>query len=105
MKTFTTEERRKIYLAVAKKIASNITGTNYVCLHLERESGCDSFNGLNEEAFPEFFLFKDFDNRAWLSHPKDWEVGENNQWDDAAIRQAVSENKLTVLFLCAEMCK
>ena len=109
MKQLTRKERREIYLNAAEKIADNLGDSNFVCNLISLQGKVAEINGYNcditPSMFPELFLFKDFANNAWLSRPEDWGVGLNKEWYNKKVRIAVNENKLTVLFLCAEMCK
>lgn len=103
--TLTAKERKAIYLAAAKFIIANMEKDNYICnvIGIEilgwRNNSENSFDAyVNEERFPEFFSFRDFQCGAWLTHSYIWDLVE-------APRTVINENKLTILYLCAEMCK
>ena len=102
---FSEAERKNIYLLVAEIIEKNPQNANFVCTVIERMTNI--LSGDVENEFPELFLFREPKvHNAFLTSPTLWGLSDKEQdWMNPLIRQAMNENKLTVLYLCAEMCE
>lgn len=101
----TAKERKQLYLKAADAIINNIQEVMFVCSCLSDIIGEDYVINnihideyINPITLPEFFLFKEGFSLAWLSHGYLW---DNHDMPE----NEINENKLTVLYLCAEMCK
>jgi len=99
--TYTKKQRKAIYIKAFKiQYTPHLIKEeriNYVCHSVAKAASgdiCNYSSIVNEDAFPELFMFRDHDDvSAWLSHDYMYKRGADEH-----------ETKLIVLLLCAEMC-
>lgn len=105
VKTFTKKGRKAIYLQALESISNNIDDMNFVCNTIGMIVYGKNFQPnigedfINKKTFPEFFMFKDHDEAAWLSLQKCW-----NDVNEGFIPfEKMNNGKIIILSLCLVM--